>query len=313
MDDEINENDTVYNQFIELYKPTKADFERVFSEDELKKICLKHKCRVDMWRWNVVNEYRILFTESGRYQRWSDHKRLRMLTKAVNRMKPSSLYDEHEILKTRKEEWGLQLKDNILSLNYWQRERSRSTKPHNSPRLVLTDSEDIDDAVNAETMNEEELLTQTQSQKISTEEVPLNREFDQELQSQIEVNTESMNVSQILTQTQAQEPDRVLTQAPSTQNDIADYLLCRTEDEYLIDESPEDSIESEEVAAEINNIYGVNTMSMSIDSQMHTQSQDLALLQSQDVIPARYENFENSIHLASTQSLNQESEAFILS
>ncbi|GBP03310.1 Telomere-binding protein cav [Eumeta japonica] len=96
------DNSATHNYFIEYTKPTEEDLRRVFTNEELKELCLKTKCKIDIWRWNAVNDYRILFTQSGRFQRWSEQDRLRMLAKAVNTMKPSVLYDEEEIAKTRK-------------------------------------------------------------------------------------------------------------------------------------------------------------------------------------------------------------------
>ncbi|KAI8125783.1 hypothetical protein FF38_10622 [Lucilia cuprina] len=400
MSDENNSN--VYNHYLELSKPTKEDLKRVFTEDELKELCLKHKCRVNMWRWNVANEYRIVFTESGRYQRWSERDRLRMLAKAVNKMKPAVLYDEEEILKTRKEEWAFQLKENILSLDYWRREELRNK----SPRLRVSESEEFEELsqmavntesmnvnefltenanenqdfdlevernieVHTESMNSSELLTQSQGQKVTSKKVtfnnsllttqtqgqethqekttPINRqsvitenvlsqkELDQAVESQLEVNTESMNVNELLTQTQQEQlqqpleevPFVVLTPATSTQSDNDNILLADIEDDDIMedDEDSEDSIEtvqlnsnerqirvqvangetlqSQEVAPEIENLYDVNTMSMSIDSQMVSQSQELPYEQSQDVIPASYDNFINIIPVTSTQSQSE--------
>ncbi|XP_065358270.1 telomere-binding protein cav-like [Calliphora vicina] len=257
MDEEINGNSEVYNHYLELSKPTKADLEKVFTDDELKKLCLKLKCRVDIWRWNVVNDYRIAFTKSGRYQKWSEPVRLGTLAKAVNKMKPSVLYDEQEIIETRKEEWEFQLKDNILSLNYWER-------GHKSPKQVVTGSEDVDEDVeydiNTESMNET-LLTQS--------EVNLESKIDEEL---------------------------LIDDDDDSEDSVKTVLYNENE------------VQSEEVVPEINNMYGVNTMSMTIDSQMNTQSQDLHLLQSQDVIPATYDNFKHIIPLTSTQSQSPESE-----
>ncbi|XP_065357801.1 telomere-binding protein cav-like [Calliphora vicina] len=265
MGDEISENSLVYNHYLKLSTPTKADFERVFTEDELKKLCLKHKCNVNMYRWNVVNDYRIAFTKSGRYQRWPENVRLGMLAKAVNKMKPSVLYDEQEIIKTRKEEWDFQLNENILSLNYWQRKRQRSTEPHNSPRLVVTDSEDMDEgveyAVNTETINVEKFLTQTQSHQTPTEDLHFNGELDQEVQLQIDVNTENVPANAIL------------TQVLSPQSDDGENLLSQIDDEeLLIYEDSEDSVmtvlcnesqlQSEEVISDIDDVYRVNTMSI---------------------------------------------------
>ncbi|XP_037824132.1 uncharacterized protein LOC119612398 [Lucilia sericata] len=404
MNDENNSK--VYNHYLELSKPTKEDLKRVFTEAELKELCLKHKCRVNMWRWNVANEYRIVFTESGRYQRWSERDRLRMLAKAVNKMKPSILYDEEEILKTRKEEWAFQLKENILSLDYWRREELRSK----SPRLRVSESEEFEQeelsqmAVNTESMNANELLTenpnenqdfdleverdievhtesmnsselltqQTQVQKQTTKKVSFNnsllktqvqgqetyqenttavnrqsvitenvlsqKELDQGVESQLEVNTESMNVNELLTQTEQEQlqpleemPGIVLTPATSTQSDNGDILLADIEDDDDIMEDEEDSedsietvqlnsnerqlhlqvakgetLQSQEVAPEIENLYDINTMSMSIDSQMVSQSQELPYQQSQDVIPASYDNFKNIIPVTSTQSQSLE-------
>lgn len=258
-----------------------------------------------MWRWNAVNDYRILFTHSGRYQRWSERKRVLMLAKAVNKMKPSVLYDEKEIKKIRNEEWRLQLKENILSLNYWKRKEQE-------PLLYVSDPEEI----------------------------------DSEVLQQFDVNTESMNMADICTQSQAlvcpvekinSMPPNGQERSPSvltSQSDDNNALIDDMQEEHLIDEEsdescntvllnetalnvtipnitePVETLQSEEVAPEIANIYAVNTASM-IDSQFSAQSSlpiSMPLIQSQDVIPNSYDNFKNIIPLTSTQSQSHESE-----
>ncbi|KAM7354500.1 caravaggio [Cochliomyia hominivorax] len=386
MPNETNENNNseVYNRYLELSKPTKEDLERVFTEEELKKLCLKHKCRVDMWRWNVVNDYRVLFTESGRYQRWSERERLGMLRKAVNKMKPGILYDEKVIEETRKEDWKFQLKENILSLNFWERKHLQKLNYNNNnnndnPIIVLTQANDVNDVipqshvgnnatdsmngteilaetqsqesltnieviqqfeVHTESMNSAELFTQTQSQQLQREPPPVLS--TQEMPSQYEIHTESMNVGELLTQAPDQELAKrnresmnvgeLLIEAPrgqelpqinaeSNANEADDEMLYL---EYLEDEDDGDSedstetvlnkehqfelvvedIQSEEIAPEIENIYGVNTMSMTIDTQI--SSQESPILQSQDVIPQNYDNFKDIIPLTSTQSQGTE-------
>ena len=356
-----------------MQKPTAEDFQRIFTDEELKELCLKHKCRVDMWRWNVVNDYRILFTNSGRYQRWSERKRVLMLAKAVNKMKPSVLYGEKEIERIRQEEWGLQLKENILSLNYWKRKKLNELQER---LLVVSDSEEIDQeilqqcAVNTESMNMADICTQsqtaacavnvasmnivdicTQSQAIAcavnTESMNMTDIYTQSQATSCAVNTASMNVTDIHTESQvtaASEEaakshtpptEMPLRPASSTQSEECNILMDVMQEEYLIDEDSEDStdtaaftghqpqqkasiaiivepaetLQSEEVAPEIENIYGVNTMSMTIDSQLSTQSSlNMPLAQSQDVIPHNYDNFKNIIPLTSTQSQSHESE-----
>ncbi|TMW52616.1 hypothetical protein DOY81_002310 [Sarcophaga bullata] len=348
-----NEENKVYNHYLELSKPTEEDFQRIFSDEELKELCLKHKCRVDMWRWNVVNDYRILFTNSGRYQRWSDRKRVLMLAKAVNKMKPSVLYDEEDIKRIRKEEWGLQLKENIMSLNYWKRKKLNEFQER---LLFVSDSEEIDQeilqqcAVNTESMNMADIYTQSQAAAcdVNTESMNMADIYTQSQAAACAVNTESMNMANTYIQSQAAAPseeaairitpptEKLPTPALRTQSEECNILMdVMQEDEYLIDEDSEDStdtvaftghqpqqkaavaiivepaetLQSEEVAPEIENIYGVNTMSMTIDSQLSTQSSlGMPLAQSQDVIPQNYDNFKNIIPLTSTQSQSHESE-----
>ena len=324
-----------------------------------------------MWRWNVVNDYRILFTNSGRYKRWSERKRVLMLAKAVNKMKPSVLYDEDEIRRIREEEWGLQLKENILSLNYWKRKKLNEFQER---LLVVSDSEEIDQeilqqcAVNTESMNMLDICTQsqvasgavnnasmnttdirTQSQALSfavnTESMNMTNICTQSQVASFAVNTESMNMADIHSQSQvaaaseeAAKSHTASTEIPlrpasSAQSEECNILIDVMQEDYLIDEDSEDStdtaaftghqpiqkpsiavepaetLQSEEVAPEIENIYGVNTMSMTIDSQLSTQSSlSMPLAQSQDVIPHNYDNFKNVIPLTSTQSQNHESE-----
>lgn len=206
----------------------------------------------------MVNDYRILFTNSGRYQRWSPRARLGMLAKAVNKMKPSVLYDEEEIRKTREKEWGLQLKENILSLNFWKHKKQHSS------RLVVSESDEI----------------------------------GQEMQSEYEINTESINeLGEIIDFDVAE----LIVEEHSV--DSVETVLLNGNQQLA-----EKTLHSEEVAPEIRDMYCVNTMSMTIDSEISKQSQDLQLLQSQDVIPPNYDNFINIIPLTSTQTQSLESE-----
>lgn len=288
-----------------------------------------------MWRWNVVQDYRRVFTKSGRYQRWSERDRLRMLAKAVNRMKPRVLYNEEEIAATREEEWGLQLKENILSLNLWQRRRLKNN-------IVLTQSLEIEQhpiesqsaSINAESQNEEifideipsdmevhtesinaggNLLTQTQSDFQSQKQPGKSQQ--QQLPSQYEIHTESMDFSNLNNN----------NELINNSSDEINLMLDASSDiEYLGEGDSEDSIDtvlekditekshSEEVAPEIENMYGVNTLSMTIDSQMTTQSQYLPVQQSQDIIPHDYDNFKNIIPLTSTQSQSNDLEEIIV-
>lgn len=205
----------------------------------------------------MVNDYRILFTKSGRYQRWSPRARLGMLAKAVNKMKPSVLYDEEEIRKTRKEEWGLQLKENILSLNFWKHTNQRSS------RLVVSESDEI----------------------------------DTEMPSHFEVNSESIDLGEF--------NNFVIEELPAEEHseDSVETVMLNENQQLVVQ-----TLHSEEVASEIRDIYCVNTMSMTIESEISTHSQELPLMQSQDVIPSNYDNFINIIPLTSTQSQCQESE-----
>lgn len=287
-----------------------------------------------MWRWNVVQDYRRVFTKSGRYQRWSERDRLRMLAKAVNRMKPRVLYNEEEIAATREEEWGLQLKENILSLNLWQRRRLKNN-------IVLTQSLEVEQppiesqsaSINAESQNEEvfideipsdmevhtesinaggNLLTQTPSDLQSQKQPGKSQ---QQLPSQYEIHTESMDFSNLNNN----------NELINNSSDEINLMLDASSDiEYLGEGDSEDSIDtvlekdiaekshSEEVAPEIENMYGVNTLSMTIDSQMTTQSQYLPVQQSQDIIPHDYDNFKNIIPLTSTQSQSNDLEEIIV-
>lgn len=279
-------------------------------------MCLKHKCKVDIWRWNVVDDYRTLFTQSGRYQKWSERGRLRMLAKAVNKIKPE-IYKEEEIKQIRKEEWEYQLKENILCLNYWKRRRV-----HNAPQLVLTESDDVDPEVqsqfevNTESVNAAELLTESERQEL--ENIVDTNIPEQEVQKEINVNAVSV-LSENLPTTH-KSPVKVTPQTAAVNIIEADF-----EEDYLTDRDSEDSLEtvmlnenqivnvheklqSDEVAPEIEKIYGINTLSMTIDSQMSTQSQDLRAIQSEDILPSSYDHFKNIIPLTSTQSQSQGAE-----
>lgn len=244
------------------------------------------------------------------------------------------LYNEEEIAATRDEEWGLQLKENILSLNLWQRRRLKNN-------IVLTQSLEIEQhpvesqnaSINAESQNEEvfideipsdmevhtesinaggNLLTQTQSDLQSQKQPGKSQ---QQLPSQYEIHTESMDFSNLNNN----------NELINNSSDEINLMLDASSDiEYLGEGDSEDSIDtvlekdiaekshSEEVAPEIENMYGVNTLSMTIDSQMTTQSQDLPIQQSQDIIPHDYDNFKNIIPLTSTQSQSNDLEEIIV-
>ncbi|GBP00847.1 Telomere-binding protein cav [Eumeta japonica] len=221
MSKETEETSEVYNYYLKLHTPTEEDLRRVFTEDELKELCLKQKCRVDIWRWNVVHNYRMLFTQSGRYQRWSEGNRL--------------------------ESYGI----------------------------------------------------------------------DSEVESQLEVDTQEVNEEQVEKQTQADTVSanvEVNSKPVSSENEEVtqpvgvNLIEADINEDYFSDRDSEDSLETvmlnekqskntsaslkSDVVPDIENNYSVNTMSMTIDTEMSTQTQGL---QSQDVIASNYDNFKDII------------------
>lgn len=114
------------NFFKKSLKASDEDLMRVITPEEQIELCSRLKCRVDIWRWNPVYEYQLEFKRKGRYQRWDNKLRLRMLAHSVNLKKPGVIYDENVIAKIRKTEWETQKKKCILSLNFWNRQREKA-------------------------------------------------------------------------------------------------------------------------------------------------------------------------------------------
>ncbi|KAL9922183.1 uncharacterized protein ACN427_002830 [Glossina fuscipes fuscipes] len=128
--EEINEE--VQETIKQKWTLTEEDLKRQFTDAELKKLCLKHKCRVDMFKWNPVNEMREKLLKDGRFKQRSIAYCLRLTAKGVNKYKHKIIYDPKTIQKWREEDWRDRLKNSILSLGMWladEREEQQDEEP----------------------------------------------------------------------------------------------------------------------------------------------------------------------------------------
>uniref|UniRef100_A0A1A9ZND6 Uncharacterized protein n=1 Tax=Glossina pallidipes TaxID=7398 RepID=A0A1A9ZND6_GLOPL len=128
--EEINKD--VQETIKQKWTLTEEDLERQFTDAELKKLCLRHKCRVDMFKWNPVNEMREKLVKDGRFKQRSFAYCLRLTAKGFNKYKHKISYDPKIIQKWREEDWRDRLKNSILSLGMWlsdEKEEQQDEEP----------------------------------------------------------------------------------------------------------------------------------------------------------------------------------------
>ncbi|XP_037954521.1 telomere-binding protein cav-like [Teleopsis dalmanni] len=109
----------IYKQLIEIWQPTEEDLQREFSQKELIKLCRRVPCRVNMTRWNAVNDCYESLLQQGRLKNKSEKAILKLVAKGVNRYKDECVYVQSDILPKLKSEWRLRKKRNILHLDYF--------------------------------------------------------------------------------------------------------------------------------------------------------------------------------------------------
>lgn len=96
--------------------PTEEEMARTFTDSEMKHLCRKMKCRVDMWKWNPVDEFREKLKRDGRFLNRSERYCLRLTAKAVNLHWNRIKYDDNDISSLRQEASLYRRKEYIMKL-----------------------------------------------------------------------------------------------------------------------------------------------------------------------------------------------------
>lgn len=137
------ESTRLYYNLIKSYQPTPSDIKKKVSNEELQELCLRVPCRVEMHRWNPVNDYVQYFKLKGRFKTKSKASIDCLLAKAVNRHKVTMLPKDAEIWITRRKEWCQRKKDNLLRLALWKHDRELGLNASGLP--LETASSDTDE------------------------------------------------------------------------------------------------------------------------------------------------------------------------
>uniref|UniRef100_A0A1A9VI83 Uncharacterized protein n=1 Tax=Glossina austeni TaxID=7395 RepID=A0A1A9VI83_GLOAU len=198
----LSDNDEINAEVVRIIKQkwtlSEEDLKRQFTETELKKLCLKRKCRVDMWKWNPVNEMHEKLVKDGRFKQRPIGYCLRLTAKGVNKYKHKIMYDHKIIKKAREEDRRDQLKNSILSLGMWLAEEKEKQQDEELRSIEEDFVEDEEIDKHSEVQNEAGDFGGYDNQvpggskrtsEISTDDVR------QEIGETLDVDTESMSIN----------------------------------------------------------------------------------------------------------------------
>uniref|UniRef100_A0A1B0FGE4 Uncharacterized protein n=1 Tax=Glossina morsitans morsitans TaxID=37546 RepID=A0A1B0FGE4_GLOMM len=198
----LSDNDEINEEVVRIIKQkwtlSEEDLKRQFTETELKKLCLKRKCRVDMWKWNPVNEMHEKLVKDGRFKQRPIGYCLRLTAKGVNKHKHKIMYDRKIIKKAREEDRRDQLKNSILSLGMWLAEEKEKQQDEDLRPIEedFVEDEEIDkhsegqDEVGDYGRRDNEVPgSSKRTSEISTNDIR------EEIDETLDVDTESMSVN----------------------------------------------------------------------------------------------------------------------
>lgn len=192
-------------------KPTPDDIAKKLSQDELKLLCRRVRCRVDMWKYNPVEDFAHVFRKEGRFLGKPQKFINKLLLKAY-RTKPHYFKAvEEEKEKEADREWQQRKKDSLLRLNQWHYEAEQRIRDSEVETVLAPEYEPIE----IETVQSEEYLSEyldaadlqdgishvnpTVEKKKPSDEV--EGEFDVCINSEsITLNTQSMPESDVVSE-----------------------------------------------------------------------------------------------------------------
>uniref|UniRef100_A0A1B0ABS1 Uncharacterized protein n=1 Tax=Glossina pallidipes TaxID=7398 RepID=A0A1B0ABS1_GLOPL len=191
----LSDNDEINEEVVRIIKQkwalSEEDLKRQFTEPELKKLCLKRKCRVDMWKWNPVNEMHEKFVKDGRFKQRPIGYCLRLTAKGVNKHKHKIMYDHKIIKKAREEDRRDQLKNSILSLGMWLAEEKEKQEDEELRPIQedFVEDEAIDEVRGFGHRDNEVPGSSKRTTEISTDDIR------QEIGETLDVDTESLSLN----------------------------------------------------------------------------------------------------------------------
>ncbi|XP_061390288.1 telomere-binding protein cav [Musca vetustissima] len=309
---------SVVKSMLAKLEPTEEDIKRVLSEDELKELCRKVKCRVDAFRWNPVEDYNRYFKRRNRFVGKSPLEQRQLLAKAVNRYYHIKWkFNEEEMRKERRKEWIIQKKNNLLSLDLWAYERQKEAGEQ-TPVLQISDSE------NSESL---EVLQPTQMPEIQRRESE-EEEYEEilpdiqptqmpDIQSQESVHR--VPPSPLVQMTQQVEEDEEEESDESSLPAGVRFVISESLEDDVPEPNSEEQIYMDKESVNINSeelqkrgipdkhvvkMFQVNTDSLTLTSEF-PESQSITDynngVHSQDVIHD-YDDFDIGVPQTSTQS-----------
>uniref|UniRef100_A0A1I8PYY2 Telomere-binding protein cav n=1 Tax=Stomoxys calcitrans TaxID=35570 RepID=A0A1I8PYY2_STOCA len=276
-------------------EPTEEDIKRPMTDEELRELCLKVKCRVEAYRWNPVYVYKRYFEKRNRFANKPPQEQRYLMAKAVNRHKAKMLYDEEEIKKERRQEWILRKKDNILSLESWayarEHENDNVSRSSQSMELLEVAESPMEEEHLEEEQEDFETPTIVDSEfLISQAESEMSTLDDDANIVKTHINYEALNMSEA-----DQIPFDDDANIVETQLNY-EALNMREGDQIPLVNSEE--LRERGLNKSMCQMFNANTESMTIcDSEVLTQD-----AQSQDVLSNNYEEFDGGVPLTSTQS-----------
>ncbi|KAI9583779.1 telomere-binding protein cav-like [Glossina fuscipes fuscipes] len=191
-----SDNEEINEEIVQILKQkwtlSEEDLKRQFTKAELKKLCLKRKCRVDMWKWNPVNEMHEKLVKDGRFKQRPTGYCLRLTAKGVNKYKHKIMYDRKIIKKAREEDRRDQLKNSILSLGMWLAEEKEKQQDEELRPIEehFVENEEVQDEVGDFGRRDNEVPSSSKrTSEFSTDDI--RREIGETL----DVDTESMSLN----------------------------------------------------------------------------------------------------------------------
>lgn len=298
-------------------KPSKEDLARKFTDKELTKLCLKRKCRVDMWKWNLVYEYRLVFEKEGRYQKWDDRKRQKMLKKAVNSVKTTIGYTDEEIAQARKKEWEWEKKESILSLNLWEydeRQENKNKRQEQGDETAFESNEDV---------HENLLVNTPQIDEESDEEFDLlslsDEDYDDDMTSLNSLITTQSLIAEKSEEIKQSEQETILANVSHTADfeisanvnneeelDLKVFEVLTDVDIEVPANTKENNLSLENNNNHLETLFDINTESMTIDTESLIEDNSEQLNCSLQTLSIVYNNFEAEIPITSTENLEFE-------